>query len=174
MSRFEDGLWAELKQEHAPELLRNVAQRRRGNAARWVGAAAVVATLGTGAVVAPAYFGGTPPAYAVVDNPDGSVTLTLRDLAQYEEALEQLRLKGVPVVAESLLKDCPPDDRRKIEQQVRSSDGIVLTFGRVDNGRVVFDDLVPIKAERTDGKVSCVFDTALKVHTGPLPTGPTR
>ena len=112
MSKFEDNLWADLERDHAPALLANVTRKRRVTAGRWLAAAAVAAVLGTAAAIAPAYFGGTPPAYAVVDNPDGSVTLTLRELSHFEEATAKLREHGVPAVAQEVRAGCRESGRK--------------------------------------------------------------
>ncbi|SFR13317.1 hypothetical protein SAMN04488564_103991 [Lentzea waywayandensis] len=106
MSRFEDNLWAELERGHAPVLLQSVATQRRLRMRRWMGAAAGVVVLGAAAVIAPVYFGGTPPAYAVVDNPDGSVTLTIREVQRFEEATAKLRERGIPAIAVPLREGC--------------------------------------------------------------------
>ncbi|MCP2249353.1 hypothetical protein [Lentzea aerocolonigenes] len=106
MSKFEDNLWAELQQEHGQTLLRNMTRRQSRRTKRWIVAAAAVTVLGTGALAASAYFGGAPPAYAVVDNPDGSVTLTIRELERFDEATAKLRERGVPAIAVGLRQDC--------------------------------------------------------------------
>ena len=106
MSRFEDNLWSELERDHAPALLQSAATQRRLRIRRWMGAAAGVVVLGTAAVIAPVYFGGTPPAYAVVDNPDGSVTLTVREVQRFEEATARLRERGIPAIAVPLREGC--------------------------------------------------------------------
>src|SRR5688500_16536883 len=95
MGKFEDSLWTELQREHGQALLQNMAKRQSRRARRWVGIAAAVTVLGTGALVASTYFGGAPPAYAVVDNPDGSVTLTVREVQRFEEATAKLRERGI-------------------------------------------------------------------------------
>lgn len=107
MSKFEDNLWAELERDHSPTLVKSVVSRRRWNTGRWLGAAAAVAVLGTGAVFAPSYFGGTPPAYAVIDNPDGSVTLTMKEWERVDAAAALLRARGIPVIAVPRRDDCP-------------------------------------------------------------------
>jgi hypothetical protein len=125
MTRFEDNLWAELEREHAPVLLQTLAARRRARAGVWVGVAAGVAVLGAAAVIAPVYFGGTPPAYAVAGNPDGSVTVTVRDAERFEDATAALREHGVPAVAVVLSETCPEGEARKIEYALTSGSGPV-------------------------------------------------
>jgi hypothetical protein len=115
MSKFEDSLWTELQREHGQALLQNMAKHRSRRTARWIGAAAAVAVLGTGALAASTYFGGAPPAYAVVDNPDGSVTLTLREVEAFGKATEDLRKRGIRAFAVPMREDCPLDQHLKME-----------------------------------------------------------
>jgi hypothetical protein len=114
MGRFEDSLWTELQREHGQALLQNMAKQRSKRTTRWIGAAAAVAVLGTGALAASTYFGGAPPAYAVVDNPDGSVTLTIREVEAFGEATEELRKRGIRAIAVPMRVDCPIDEYRKV------------------------------------------------------------
>ena len=111
MSKFEDNLWIQLERDHAPALLQAVATQRRLRTRRWVGAAASVVVMGATAVIAPVYFGGTPPAYAVVDNPDGSVTLTIHEVRRFEEATAKLRDRGIPAIAVPLRQNCAETGR---------------------------------------------------------------
>jgi hypothetical protein len=74
-----------------------------------------VVVLGAAAVIAPVYFGGTPPAYAVVDNPDGSVTLTVGEVQAFEAATAELRRRGIRAFAVPMSKDCSWDEWHKIE-----------------------------------------------------------
>jgi hypothetical protein len=115
MGKFEDNLWAELQHEHGQALLRNMAKRQSRRTARWIGAAAAVTVLGAGALAASTYFGGAPPAYAVVDNPDGSVTLTVREVQAFEAATAELRKRGIRAVAVPMRKDCSWDEYLKME-----------------------------------------------------------
>lgn len=115
MSKFEDNLWAHLERDHAPTMLKTLATRRRTRTRRWVGAAAGVVVIGVAALIGPAYFGGTPPAYAIVDNPDGSVTLTVWEIAKFGEATEKLSERGIPAAAAAMRLDCPDEERTKYE-----------------------------------------------------------
>lgn len=132
MTKFEDNLWAQLEREHAPALLQSVATQRRLRTRRWMGVAAGITVLGAAAVIAPVYFGGTPPAYAVVDNPDGSVTLTIHELQRFEEATAKLREKGIPAIAVPLRDDCPrpapgPDEPLTLVKIESSEHGTKIT-----------------------------------------------
>lgn len=116
MSKFEDNLWADLERDHGAELMKNTKLRR--SMPRWglVAAAAAAATvLGTGALVAPAYFGGAPPTSAVLDSPD-DVTLTAQDFGRFEESTEKLRAHGIPAVVVPALEDCA-DTRVQVSQR---------------------------------------------------------
>jgi hypothetical protein len=144
MGGFEDSLWAELQREHGQALLQNMAKQRSRRTARWIGAVAAVTVLGTGALAASTYFGGAPPAYAVVDNPDGSVSLILKDVQRFEEATAKLRERGVPVIAVALRKGCaiPSGGRDIIDAAVvfeGDADGpkITITPGRIPAGATV-------------------------------------
>ncbi|WP_394616204.1 hypothetical protein JNUCC0626_42075 [Lentzea sp. JNUCC 0626] len=167
MSRFEDNLWTRLETEHAPALLKSVAaQRRHTTKLRIAAAAAGVAVLGGVSVVAPAYFGGTPPAYAVVDNPDGSVTLTVRDLRQVDKAAQELRERGINAVAVPLRKECPPEEEKKIANSPKAEaehtgEGFRMRFERAD-GTVVLastpghDEIVRVDAKGSADVPTCV------------------
>ncbi len=141
MSRFEDNLWAQLERDHGPTLVKNVATHRRMNAGRWLAAAAVAAVLGSGAVVAPSYFGGTPPAYAVVDNPDGTVTVKIWDLTKFEEVTAKLREHGIPAVALQEREDCQAEGR--LVDPARYN-----TVGLVDHRTVGDETLMTITRDR--------------------------
>ncbi|GGU56447.1 hypothetical protein [Lentzea flava] len=115
MGKFEDSLWAELQREHGQALLQNMARWQTRRTKRWIGAAAVVTVLGAGGLAASAYFGGAPPAYAVVDNPDGSVTLTLREVEAFDEATAELRRHGVRAFVVPMRVDCPLSEYQKAQ-----------------------------------------------------------
>jgi hypothetical protein len=101
VSRFEDRLWDELVAQHGALLLEAPprvhvpvpAARRRApivalGLALAAGLAAIVIALGSG---------GNTPAYAVVRNQDGTVTVTIRELVGVEGASRKLESLGVPV-----------------------------------------------------------------------------
>lgn len=62
-------------------------------------AAAVVVAAVVGVLIVPF---GESPAYAVVRNPDGTVTITFRELADPEAATRDLRAAGVPAMVVAL------------------------------------------------------------------------
>ncbi|RZS34685.1 hypothetical protein EV193_10833 [Herbihabitans rhizosphaerae] len=137
MSKFEDTLWADLAEHHGADLahLPESLPRKEKRTGRVIAVAAgVVAVAGAGVIVGPSFFGGSPPAaYAVERAPDGTVTVTLREmLGALDPVNAKLREMGVPVVVVPARPDCrdmgqrvhpgPPDMIITIPVSV-SSDG---------------------------------------------------
>jgi len=102
VSSFEDRLWSELVEQHgalladaprrAPAPVR--ARRRRLAPVAGLGLAFAAALA---AVVIGLSSGGGSAAYAVTTNPDGTVTVTIRELAGVRGADQKLASLGVPV-----------------------------------------------------------------------------
>jgi hypothetical protein len=107
MSTFEDRLWSDLVREHGDQMaahrgLTRPASRRRP--ALITGSALVTVALATALVLALTAGTSAPPAYAVITNPDGTVTVTLNDISALnrlnaELARDGLRAKAIPVTA---------------------------------------------------------------------------
>jgi hypothetical protein len=106
MSRFEDRLWDELVEQHGavladapltltPAHARPELRRRRRPAPLAALGLALAAAL-TAIVIGLSSTGGTP-AYAVLSNPDGTITVTIRELVGVKGADEKLASLGVPV-----------------------------------------------------------------------------
>jgi hypothetical protein len=106
MSRFEDRLWDELVEQHGavladapltftPARPRPELRRRRRPAPLAALGLALAAAL-TAIVIGLSSTGGTP-AYAVLSNPDGTITVTIRELVGVKGADEKLASLGVPV-----------------------------------------------------------------------------
>jgi hypothetical protein len=110
VSRFEDRLWSELVEQHGaalveqPVIVHTRPRRVRRGPVAVVGLAlaAALAVL----VIAFGHGGGTS-AYAVVTNPDGTVTVTIRELAGVQPANERLEELGVPARIPPTRSDCP-------------------------------------------------------------------
>lgn len=84
MSSFEDGLWERLVEEHDAHLVSLGGTRRKGRPRGVLvggSVAACAATVTVAVVLAAGATTGTSPAYALTDNPDGTVTVTISDLA---------------------------------------------------------------------------------------------
>lgn len=107
MSTFEDRLWSQLVREHGdqmqlPTIKANSARRRpaliTGTAlAAVVAAAAVIILTATTST----------PAYAVTRNSDGTVTVTLGDVAAITALNAELARDGIAAKAVPLTADCP-------------------------------------------------------------------
>jgi hypothetical protein len=98
MSDFEDGLWSELVSEHGTQLLRMGPRPRAEHRRSWSAPLAAGGVALTGAILAAVLIftaSTSPPAYALVVNPDGSVTLTINELIGVTGANAQLARLGV-------------------------------------------------------------------------------
>ena len=178
MASFEDRLWAHLVEEHgallaepagrapivqparrpAPRLLRRGVLA--GAAAALAGAlAAILIGLGSG---------GSPAAYAVTQNADGTVTVTIRQLVGVTGADAKLRSLGLPVRAAPLRPSCPPSARSYRLVQLPSAEmhALVLPAGppgnasrRIDPAAIPRGDTLLLAArERQPGVVSLQVD----------------
>jgi len=105
MSSFEDRLWQDLVRLHGQELAAGsrIRQRRPSLAAAAVFAMAVagVAAVGLGTGV----LGGTP-AYAVTQHPDGTVTVSLKEIAAADRTNADLRQRGIPIRVLPFTAEC--------------------------------------------------------------------
>jgi hypothetical protein len=128
MSRFEDRLWDELVEQHGALLAEaplTITPARAGAEVRGRRRRlAPLATLGLALAAALAALviglssGGGTPAYAVLSNPDGTITVTIRELVGVKGADEKLASLGVPV------------------RVVRSEAGCQIRPGEYDSARI--------------------------------------
>lgn len=187
MNRFEDKLLNDLMVEHGAELADAERPPARRGISRpvWVtaGVLAVAATAAAGITV----FGDTPPAYAVTRNDDGSVTVTIRELAAIEPANAKLRELGVRVRAVPQTTDCPtlapsrfhrgssypvPEltgaDTVTIAPAIPEGYTVLLSMADDQDGGVLLGSL-PVR----DPAPSCVLDSSIDPATragnGPAP-----
>jgi len=109
MTSFEDRLWAELAEEHATELaLRNPPPPIRR---RWrLPFVAALALLGV-VLVTIASLTASPgtQAFAVTRHPDGTITVTIKELVGIREANDQLAALGVNARAAGVEASCTTD-----------------------------------------------------------------
>ena len=121
MTKFADELYADLMEQHGGELERLTLQRRQQQAAAgggretaraararrplWVtaGGLAAAAAVAVGFTV----FGESTAAYAVTQNPDGTVTVSLNSPSGVSGANSQLKIDGDSVVVVPVRADCP-------------------------------------------------------------------
>jgi hypothetical protein len=128
MNRFEDQLWSELVREHgdelwaAPQGIATLAAsvgvagpaarrarawgRRPGRPALLTGTALATAGLATAAVLALTATT-SAPAFAVTDNRDGSVAVTLKDISAISALNAELARDRIPAKAVPLTATCP-------------------------------------------------------------------
>ena len=118
MARFEDRLLAELVEQHGALLAQpplhatappraHLLRRRGPIAAFGLAVAAAIAAL----VVGLSHNAGTS-AYAVVTNPDGTVTVTIREIEGAAPANERLAMLGVRVRVAPVTQGCPVTRRQ--------------------------------------------------------------
>ena len=116
MTNFEDRLISELIEEHGAALatVERPAGRRGNGRPLWIGggAVAVAAAIAIGITLVG---GGSAPAYAVTQNPDGTVTLTLNELSGIDGANQRLHQLGLPVVVVPATADCAAPSARPLD-----------------------------------------------------------
>jgi hypothetical protein len=109
MTKFEDQLFADLMTEYRPVLdgLTRPPARTHRVAPRvaWLTGAATAGAAG--AVTAGVMLVGGSPAYAVTQNPNGTVTLSVASKAGVQPANARLKVLGDPVVVVPTGPDCP-------------------------------------------------------------------
>jgi hypothetical protein len=142
MNKFEDRLLVELRavvhERPAPDVTRGGSPaRRRLPRARTVLATAAAAAAVAGTIVLIGG-GGATPAYAVVRNADGSVTVHVRSLSDAAGLQQKLRAAGIPAVVEYTPtgKTCReprgrrPATRQPLSMSVRVGDDTTFTIPR--------------------------------------------
>lgn len=87
MTEFEDALWERLVDEHGADAVSLSATRKGGQRRLLVGGGAAALAAVSATVVGFVATGGATPAYAMTQNADGSVTVTINDLATAVPAL---------------------------------------------------------------------------------------
>jgi len=125
MTKFADHLYEDLMREHG-DALRSVSEpeaqtvparlRRRATRPAWLTAGLVT---GTGAVAGGfVLFGGaTAPAYAVTQNPDGTVSVSVSQSSAIDAANAKLTALGVRVVVVPARAGCPNFDSVTVHNQ---------------------------------------------------------
>lgn len=113
MTKFADSLFEDLMAEHGAQLASAAASsaapaRRRYARPAWAGAGTVAA--GAAAAVGFTVFGGTASAYAVTDNHDGTVTVSVTKAEGIDGANAKLKQLGASVVVMKATPGCPSID----------------------------------------------------------------
>jgi hypothetical protein len=109
VASFEDRLWSELVGQHGAVLAEQPARSPAAPRFRRATAAALVLALAVSlaALVIVLGKGGGTNAYAVVRNPDGTVTVAINELEGVEPANQRLQELGVPVRIPPVRSGCP-------------------------------------------------------------------
>ena len=110
MTEFEDGLWARLVEEYdADNVAMSPVRTRTSRRPLLVGGgAATVAGATVAAVLAISASTGAPPAYAMTQNADGSITVTINDLATAAPELNaKFASMGIQETVVPLEANCP-------------------------------------------------------------------
>jgi len=107
MSRFENNLWDELVREHGADDVRPIRATSRGRARRGlvVGTSLSVVAAAAAAVIG-LTAGTVTPAFAVTNNSNGTVTITINQIAGVTGANAELTALGVSATAVPVVPDC--------------------------------------------------------------------
>lgn len=107
MSTYEDRLWSQLVREHGDQLqLPTIAARPHRRRPALITGTALAAAIATAAALVLTATTSTP-AYAVTDNSDGTVTVTLHDIQAITALNAALARDGIAARAIPLTADCP-------------------------------------------------------------------
>lgn len=107
----------------------------------WIAAGAFV--VAGAAIAGLTVTGNSPPAYAVTKNPDGTVTVSIKDIKAIEPANEKLREFGVRAKAVPMTSDCASLQSHQMyggsdwDIDADSSDGSITLGPRLPNGYTV-------------------------------------
>jgi hypothetical protein len=105
MTKFEDNLLHDLMSTHGSALA-SVERAPAPRSARPLLVAAGALVVAGVATVGVATWGGSPDAYAVTKNPDGTVTVSIRDVKAVDAANAKLQELGVRAKAVPMTDDC--------------------------------------------------------------------
>jgi hypothetical protein len=94
MTKFEDQLFDELMEQHG-DALATAERPRRNTRGVWIAAGAAGAA--GAAILGLTVFSGGTPAYAVDENPDGSVSVSIKDPSGIGPANEELARRNLPI-----------------------------------------------------------------------------
>jgi hypothetical protein len=107
MSTFEDNLWDELVREHQAEYVHPVRATTSGPARRRLLVGMSLGLAGAATATALALTAGTvAPAFAVTSNPNGTVTVTISQIAGISGANTELAALGVRATAIPIVQGC--------------------------------------------------------------------
>jgi hypothetical protein len=141
MTNFADQLFDDLMREHGAALqhIHQPPAKKSTSRPVWVtaGGAVAAAAVATGVVL---FSSSSTPAYAVTQNSDGTLTVSITSLSALGGANAKLHALGLPVVAVPVRVGCP--DITSLMAGTSAPSGSGRTSGSVDagaNGSVTFD-----------------------------------
>jgi outer membrane murein-binding lipoprotein Lpp len=163
MNEFEDGLWQRLVEEHdADDLSLTFGPQRRAPRRLLVGGGATAtAAIAATAVIVFSATGGTPPAYAMTQNADGSYTFTINDLAtaapELNAKFKQLGIEETVVTASA---SCAASDNITDELQIYPGEKLTDTLTVEPGGKYLEPGFTGvIGAEQlSDGEVAMTME----------------
>ena len=173
MSNFEDGLWSDLVREHGSELAlapRPARRRLRRGVPLTAGALVVAGAMIAAALILTA--GTSPPAYAVSENSDGTVTVTINELLGVSGANAELVRLGVRATVARVEPGCnasanlvpgPPPLATKMVHPDRPG---VMT---IDPSLIPPGDTLRISAERLSSGPPAAVGLGIALYRGPAP-----
>jgi hypothetical protein len=136
MTAFEDGLWARLVDEHGADRVTLACAPKQTRKRPLVvgGSLTALAAISAAAVLAINAVTSAPPAYALTKHADGSITVTIHQLATAVRALNArfarmgIDEKVVPVKASCATPAAPP--MSFVDPHLRANDTLTFTPGR--------------------------------------------
>jgi hypothetical protein len=157
MSEFKDRLWRELVREHGADLARlgrpAAKSSRRARPRVLAGTTLALAALGTALTLALSA-AGTPPAFAVTRNHDGTVTVTIRTWSAIGRANGKLSQLGIRAEAVPVGDSCGLPQSRAMPLALRLARATVPTMSLILNPRrIPLGRVAVLPAYRVGGAV---------------------
>lgn len=149
MSSFDDQLWSELVRLHGSELqpreLRTV--RRRSRKAP-IAAGALATSAGAVALALTLSAGSAPAAYAVTQNPDGTLSVTLSEIVGVSGANAELERLGVDARVVPVEDECPPPSGARAAPAVPASIPMTMRSVTISPKSIPPGDTLLIEAQQ--------------------------
>ncbi len=180
MSKFEDRLWSELVREHGAELAGGEAplrRRRLRGAPLAAGGLLFIGALGAAALILTAS-GGPQAAFAVTENPDGSVTLTIDEIIGVSAANAELAKLGVRVRVRRVERGCTavgvPDGSHRAQvmktvQMSKLANGFAHIEWIINPRAIPPGDTLGLSAQRVQHGSVHAAATGIELYRGPAP-----
>lgn len=138
MTSFDETLWDRLVTDHDADLvaLAGSAPERRARRPVLLGGGAAAAAATVAAVLGINAATSAPPAYALTQNPDGSVSVTIHELSTAIPALNaEFAKMGINETVVPVTADCPPSREFRLHAYASLSTSDTWTFQPQDTVR---------------------------------------